>query len=307
MIKLFHGKNSFVSFSEAKTLLNSLLQESPTTEELVIDADTTEMTQIIELYETQGMFCQKRVIFLKRLSHNKSYPSFIEYLSTVENSNNELLIWENSKIASNTKYFKQIIKSGEVLESPELNKRTFVKWAKETVVKTNINIKPDALNELSIRTNYEPERFIKELEKLNLINPEITLEQVKISSTDTYESDIWKLIDSINENNRIQTSTILENLLKNKVDPNYILAMMYRNIRLITQIKYLRKNNKDNREVSSILKIPPFTVPSLSKSSERYDENFIRKVYEKLTNLDSQIKIGEIDPEVGLTLMSTLL
>lgn len=307
MIKLFHGKNSFISFSEAKSLLDTLLHESPTTEELVIDAENTEMSQIIELYETQGMFCQKRVLFLKRLSHNKSYPSFIEYLSTIENSNNELLLWENSKIASNTKYFKQIMKSGEIFESPDLNKRTFSKWAKDTISKMDIKIKTDALNELSIRTNYDPERFIKELEKLNLLNPEITLDQVKISSTDTFESDIWKLIDSINDNNRVQTSIILENLLKNKVDPNYILAMMYRNIRLITQIKYLKNENKDNREISSILKLPPFTVPSLCKSAERLNESFIKKIYEKLTNLDFQIKIGEIDPEVGLTLISTLL
>ncbi len=309
MIKLFHGKDQFLSLRAAKKLFFSLIENVSNTESIEIDAESSDLSQIIESYETHGMFSSSKVILIKRLLLCKEYPKFIEHISSIESIDDSVTIifWESKKIPSNTKYIKLISKIGEVTESPDLNKRNFLTWAKNELKEEQIDIDLDALNELVKRCNYNAERFSSEISKFKVLAKKIDLSTVKAYVVDSFESDIWQLVDSINIGDRANYLKILENLLKNNLEPHYILAMMYRNLRLMAQIKYLKDNNTENRQIASILKIPPFTIPSLSKNTDRFNMSTIGRLYEKLANLDYQVKIGEIAPEMGLTLISTLI
>jgi DNA polymerase-3 subunit delta len=309
VLKLFHGKNQYLSLREAKRYYKQLLESDPSVESIEIDAETVDATEIIELYETQGMFSSRKMLFVKRLNSCKNYADLVEHMKSIDvcGITAELIFWENKKIASNTKYFKLLKEVGDIYESPDLNKRSFGKWAKEETATQAVEIEKDAMAELIQRSNYDPERFSNELSKFKLLKKTVDLQTVKALTTDTFESDIWKLIDAINLGEKAKSVEILENLMRNNVEPHYILAMMYRNLRQVAQIKAMKEKGSDNREIASKLKIPPFTIPSLAKSSSRYSQQTIKKLYEKLTNLDYQIKVGEIAPEMGLTLISTIL
>lgn len=309
MIKLYHGKNQYLSLKEAKTYYHQLLIKMSDADNIQIDGENMDAAQMIEIYDTQGMFSQKKVLFIKRLQENKNSALLIEHLLNVKQPTEdiEIVLWENKKIPANTKYYKFIRSYGEVYESPELNKRTFNTWAKQEATDQGLSIDNAANAELCSRCNYDPERFSNELKKFKLLKDKVSLDEVKALTTDTYESDIWKLIDSINYGDRVESTTVLENLLRNRLDAHYILSMMYRNIRLITQVKFLVDKGFDSRSIASQLKLPPFTVPSLIKSATRYDQERLERIYERLTNLDFQIKIGEIEPQIGLTLITSIL
>jgi DNA polymerase-3 subunit delta len=90
-------------------------------------------------------------------------------------------------------------------------------------------------------------------------------------------------------------------------DANYILSMLARNLRLLYLTKTLDEEGKGYKEISSALKIPPFTTPSLIKTSKQYSEEKIKLLYSKLSNLDYQIKTGKIEPNLGLTLICPFL
>ena len=155
---------------------------------------------------------------------------------------------------------------------------------------------------LAEKTNYDPERCANEIKKLKL-DPESDLRYV----TDTLEKDIWGLIDAINHKDRAQSMSILENLYKQNNDPNYILSMLARNLRIMTLAKYLNDQRKSFKEICSILRIPPFTLPSILDSSKGYEWKNIQQIYKKLANLDQQIKTGKIDGNLGLTLICPYL
>lgn len=135
------------------------------------------------------------------------------------------------------------------------------------------------------------------------MDPESDLRYV----TDTLERDIWALIDAINHKDRTQSMNILENLYKQNNDPNYILSMLARNLRIMTLAKYLNEQGKSFKEICSILRIPPFTLPSILDSSKGYEWKNIQQIYKKLANLDQQIKTGKIDGNLGLTLICPYL
>lgn len=310
--KLYHGSSHYLSLEAAHEQIDSIKSKKEGLEVLTINADTTDSQTILDTLTSQNLFISVRILFIKRLYRNKKKTDLIPtIINILENSTSQdiVIFWEDQKIKSNTKYYKFFKKEENVKDYDELNKRTFFTWLKEELKKKNMKMEAIATKEIAERTNYDPERCANELNKLKLLldDKEIKKDDIEKLITNTLERDIWALIDSINNADTQKSTKILEKLLSQSVDVNYIISMIGRNLRLVTLTKYLLEEKKSSREIASILKIAPFTVPSLIKSSKDYSEKKIVFLYTKLSNLDYQIKKGLIEPKLGITLLSSVL
>ena len=309
MNKLFHGKETFLSMRKAKDEI-SAFSDKKGLEKITLDCEKIEPDKFSDTLNNTSLFCTQRLVFLKRPYRNKSKEKVIqillEYLSKKQESTN-IIIWEDQKIKSNTKYYKYFQNIKSVEESDELNKRTFLTWANEEVKKQNIALDKNLVKELSERVNFSPESFVNEIQKLKLSGKRILKkEDIIESTTDTLEYDIWKLIDSINsKKDTSERIKILDRILSQEVDENYIISMLARNLRLTVLITDLLEQKKNSNQIASILKIPPFTVPQMQHISREYSREKISLLYEKLSSLDYEIKRGNIEPGLGLTLLIT--
>jgi len=299
--KLYHGSSPYLS-------LRALKQDIKNFADIkfqVINAETRDSQEIYDKIGNSSLFETQRGIIVKRLYKNKDKDRLIEsILAIIEKSSSEDIIyfWEEEKVRVNTKYLKFFSKNAAVEEYDELNKRSFATWLKEELDNNGLKMDPTLQKLLAEKTNYDPERCANEIKKLKL-DPESDLRYV----TDTLERDIWALIDAINHKDRAQSMSILENLYKQNNDPNFILSMLARNLRIMTLAKYLNDQRKSFKEICSILRIPPFTLPSILDSSKGYEWKNIQQIYKKLANLDQQIKTGKIDGNLGLTLICPYL
>ncbi|MDD3474534.1 MAG: DNA polymerase III subunit delta [Candidatus Dojkabacteria bacterium] len=306
MQKLYHGNNQFLSL---RAIHATLTDEYSKMEIVHIDAESNNASQIIDTIYSPSLFSTPRVYFIKRLYKNKEKDILLNNLFGILDSKPlELLIWEDQKIRSNTKYYKFFKEKNSLEEFNELNKRTFVTWAKNEVSNYPIRIDQGNLNTLSERSNYEPERFINNLNKLTLTgDSDITKDILDKVVADTLETDIWKLMDNINQSHQKAINTTLDKLLEYNVDPNYILAMIARNLRLSVQTKYLLDTGNTEKQIASILKLPPFAIYPIVKSVKNINKDRILLQYKKLSNLDYEIKTGRIDPILGLSLFTLVL
>jgi len=316
MYKLFHGKEGFLSYREAKRYLARIREQFPQYAFTAVDCETSNTDQIVQTYKTVDMFSSGKIVFLNRLSENKAKEAILEDIkASIIDSPSDLIIliiWEDQKIASNTKFFKAFNQSKDTIyESPELNKRTFITWATEEIKNEDIKIDKSIIYELARRADYQVERFINEIEKLKLADSDkIDLDFIKNTTQDTYENTIWNLIDKLNstdKNDKGESVKMLESLMKSNVDPIFIHAMITRNIRQLLLVKYLLSHDKESKEIASLLRIPPFTVPQLIHKAQDIPFKKLTLIYEKLSNLDYEMKIGNIDSKLGLTLLLSLL
>ncbi len=310
--KLYHGSSHFLSLEATHEQIDSIKSKKEGLEVLTINADTLDSQSILDALTSQNLFVSERILFIKRLYRNKKKEELIPAITKIlENSTSKdtVIIWEDQKIKSNTKYYKFFGKDKKVEGFDELNKRTFFTWLREELKKQGMKMEAVATKEIAERTNYDPERCANELKKLKLMvdDNEIKKEDVEKLITNTLERDIWGLIESINEGDTKKSTRILEKLLSQAVDVNFIISMIARNLRLITLTKFLVNEGKSSSEIASILKIIPFTVPSLIRASKDYSEKKITYLYTKLSNLDYQIKRGLIEPKLGITLLSSVL
>lgn len=310
--RLYHGNSPFLSLEALNTKLEHLKATNPLVEISFLEAETSDPNKIVDEILSQSLFSSTRIFILKRIYRNKKKELFLEKILNLieQNTSKDIaLFWEDQKIKSNTKYYKFFLKGNNIEEQDALNKRTFIPWAKARIAKSELKIEANALKELSERTNYDPERLNMEIEKFRLNDEKksISIDDVESLTTDTLERDIWSLIDAINESDTVKSMNILENLNKQSVDPNYIISMLARNLRLITLTKFLLEKDSSSREIASALKVPPFLVPNLIKGAKKYSNERLVTIFTKLSNLDFQIKTGQIDGVLGLTLICPYL
>jgi len=310
--RLYHGNSPFLSLEALNTKLEHLKATNPLVEISFLEAETSDPNKIVDEILSQSLFSSTRIFIIKRIYRNKKKELFLEKILNLieQNTSKDIaLFWEDQKIKSNTKYYKFFLKGNNIEEQDALNKRTFIPWAKARIAKSELKIEANALKELAERTNYDPERLNMEIEKFRLNDEKksISIDDVESLTTDTLERDIWSLIDAINESDTVKSMNILENLNKQSVDPNYIISMLARNLRLITLTKFLLEKDSSSREIASALKVPPFLVPNLIKGAKKYSTERLVTIFTKLSNLDFQIKTGQIDGVLGLTLICPYL
>lgn len=310
---LYHGKDSYLSLRAAKAGFAAYGEEFPEFEKVILDCERTEAADILKVCETADMFSPGKNILLKRIYKNRQKEAIFERLKALlesDDAGRNIIVWEDVKIASNTRYFKFFGSQKKVHESDLLNKRTFLTWAQEEVRREYPEMKSDrnSLYHLAEISNFDPQRFANTLNKISLSGEKIiTNEVIKETAEDTHESDIWTLIDSINGRNDIEPIEILENLFDNRVDPIFILSMIVRNTRSLLLCKTLHDEGYDSSAIAKELKIPPFTVPPLLHAAANTEYDKIFSLYDKLANLDYQIKTGEIDGKLGLTLLIAVI
>lgn len=312
MIYLYHGKDAFLSYRDAKNGLTEVLTKFPELQKEIVDADSLEIDKIVADIFTQDMFGGDKVILIKRFLENKSYKDkqdqLLEMIKSYADSPTHLIFWESSKVASNTKFFKLFDSENSAFACAELNKRTFITWAKAEIKTTALDITTDALEALCEHSNFEPERFASEVIKFKVSGKKsINIKDIIDSSANTLQSDIWYLIDVINGTKPGKAIKVIDQLLSQQESALFILAMIIRNTRFMILTAELLDGGADSKAIASKLKIPPFTVYPIIKSVQKTDKTRLKALYRMLYNLDFEIKIGNIEPELGLTLLATRL
>lgn len=309
MYELYIGNEIYLSLTSAKSTVKKILEENQL-EYIVIEADKSDGSKIIETISSQSIFENQRLFFVKRLYKNKDKENIIPLVLEFIEKNNDIniIFWEDQKVNSITRYVKFFKTRNLLKENNRLNKPSFVKYAKEYVTNNNLRADSESVNLLCKYSNYDPERLENNIKKIKLYLDDniITPEAIQNTIQDTLEEDIWALLDEINSPIG-KPLIVLEKIFNQGIDSKYILPMIARNLRLLTMVKYMIENNKSYSEIASVLKIPPFTVGPLIDASRKYDWIKVRNKYEKLSNLDYEIKVGRIDPKLGLTLFCTTI
>ena len=141
-------------------MVNDLLSQ-PDITYVHIDAERVNGQDIIEKISSNSLFSTSRVIFLKRLYRNKErdilIPFLLEYLE--KNISDSIVIWEDQKVSSATKYVKFFKNQNSLEEYNKLNKVQFHKYAKELCIKYSLPLDTDLIRLLSQYSNYDIERF----------------------------------------------------------------------------------------------------------------------------------------------------
>jgi DNA polymerase-3 subunit delta len=258
--------------------------------------------------ETVSMFQEKKLLVLKDVFSNKNFQK--EFLMEGENfihSDNIILFYEKKEIDKNNPFLKFLKKHSKFQEFELLKGQKLINWVKKELRKYQVAVEPGVFEELANLVGSDLWQMENEIKKLvNYKNGQkIKKEDLKLLVKPKIETDIFKTIDAISEKKKNQALLLLHQHLEKGDSPLYLLAMINFQFRNLLEIKDLAKKNVPYYKIINESNLSPFVVKKSYRQAQKFTLWELKKIYQKIFQLDLAIKTGKLEPETALDLFIT--
>ena len=118
--------------------------------------------------------------------------------------------------------------------------------------------------------------------------------------------DIFGLTDALGQKNQTKALQLINDQIKKGVDPLELLSLIvwqFRNLLLVKDFVIQNGAGYPDQRLAFQLKIHPFVVKKILGQVGRYNYQDLKDNYQKLLQIDYQIKTSQINPEVLFDLL----
>jgi len=256
--------------------------------------------------QSTSMFDEKKLIILENATKNKNFKDkFLASLKKFVALNDIILFYETGEVSKNDSLFKFLKKSGQSQEFQPLEGQKLKNWAKKEVKDHKISINPEALDQLINYTGNNLWQLNNELRKLaNFKKQEkIELGDIELLVKPEIETDIFKTIEAVALKNKKKALLLIYNHLKKGDSPLYLLSMINFQFRNLLMIKDLTEKHYPYSSILKISKLHPFVLKKSWYLVNKFTLPELKKIYQKIFQVDLAIKTGKINPEIALDLV----
>ena len=305
MIYLLYGEEQFLIDKEIEKIekKENIDGISISHYDLEIDniKDIVDDCQTISLFEDKKLIIINNCTYFNRVKNNEEDVNLLlEYISNPNPGTILIIINHNSSIDSTKKISKKIKEVGTIIELNSSNINSIVKNMFD-----GYKIKEETINLFIKRVGEDISILSMEADKLKtykIDEKEITNEDIMKCATFNIDTDIFKFIDNIISKKKEDALITYHELLRNNEEPLKIIVLLASKFRLMYQAKVLNSRGLSSNEISSILGVHAYPVKLAIQSSIKYPDKLLLKYLDLLADLDSDIKTGKINPELGLQL-----
>lgn len=303
MLYILSGEDDF-SLKEA---LAEIKRSTGEYNSLRLDGSKVSPSEFEAAVATMPFLSEKRLVIVDGL---------LEYLATVPEDKlkkwfdiirhlpptTELVLIEKGKSSPRELLPEDI--TAEIRVFHPLKGKELKKWVTEQFKKRGADISPQALDTLLWLSGNDLWSISGEIDKLIIFADGRPIEEddVKMLVSESQQITIFELVDTIIKGGEAQHALV--KLTSSGANPNYILFMLARQIRLLLRIKALEASGATEGEIRQKLAISSdFAWQKTKYLSQRYSLDELKEVYQRLLETDRSIKSGQCDPELALHLL----
>jgi DNA polymerase-3 subunit delta len=254
--------------------------------------------------KSSSMFREKKLLILKNLfSNRKAENDFFKNLKEISKSKEIILVCEK-EIDEKSPLAKELKKEAKFQKFELLGGERLKNWVKKEFQKYQAKIENEAIQKL---INYVgPELWQMENEIKKLVNfcdkKEIKTKDIELLVKPKIETDIFKTIDAIAVKNKKRALSLIKEHLQVGDSPTYLLAMINFQFRNLLVIRDLIERGKSLTNILRELDLHPFLIKKIYLLAKKFSLEDLKKIYQKIFELDLNIKTGKIEPETALDL-----
>jgi len=247
-----------------------------------------------------SMFAEKKLAVLKNTFLNKNFKeNFLRDSKEFAESKDIVLFYEEEEF-SGDKLFKFLKKHAKSQEFKPLQSQKLKNWVKKGFDDYGIEIREEALEKLINFVGSDLWQMANEIKKLvsyklKCPNPEISQRDIELLVKPKIENDIFKTIDAIASKNKKQALDLIHKHLEKGDTPLYLLSMInfqFRNLLIV----------KSSRFGYEKLKMHPYVIQKSTQQARKFNFEELKKIYQKIFQVDLSIKTGKVEPETALDL-----
>ena len=133
---------------------------------------------------------------------------------------------------------------------------------------------------------------------------QIEEKDVKALVSYTQQSSVFSLVDAIMEFKANESESLLQQLMDKGATASYLLAMLYRQMRLIVRARDLKRQGVKEPDMRQRLGVASdYVVKKTLEQAARYSMPRIKQVYQQLLDTDIAIKTGKYTEELALNIL----
>jgi DNA polymerase-3 subunit delta len=256
-------------------------------------------------FKQTSMFKEKKLIILKDLLSNNDFrDKFLEKVKDLLKTNEIVLIYQESDFSKNSSLFKTLKKKVEAQEFEILQGQKLRSWIIKEFKKYNREVSFEIVEELISFVGNDLWAMSNEIKKLvSYRKGKIELADIKLLIRSKIETDIFKTIDAISDKNKKQALDLIHKHIEKGDSPLYLFSMINYQFRNLLIVKDLIDKCKPYDLIIKKTGLHPFVVKKSYSQSNKFDLSELKKIYQKIFQIDLEIKTGKVDPETALDLL----
>jgi len=263
-----------------------------------------------EILQT-SMFSGKKLVIVSNVFSNSEFkekflkdsqpPSFFEKGGTED----LILFYEAGEISGDDSLFKLLKKSGQSQEFKLLEGQKLKDWIKKEIEKYGAKITPQAIEKLINFVGNDSWQLSNEIKKLVSYRKDknIQTKDIELLVKPKIETNIFKTIDAIAVGQKRKALELLKEHLAKGDSPLYLLSMINYQFRNLLIIKDLIEKNQPYYIILKKTQLNPFVVKKSYQQTNKFTLLELKKIYQKIFQVDLAIKTGRVEPETGLDML----
>jgi len=314
MFYFLHGEDALTSGQKVRAIKEKfLLQDESASGLSIFDFEEKNQKQnILDVISTPNLLAPKRLIICKNIliSTTEEYQlEVVEFLKKekylIEDKDVVVVFWEKKKVKKSSGLYKYLEKNGksQSFEKPSGIKLNQWVTKQAQMIDPQAKFSSYALEKLIFYTNGDLFSLANEIQKL--VNyaggKEIVEEMVDLLVQADFDSNIFNTIDALANRNKKEALKFLHQHLKGGDDPYYLLSMFVYQFRNLLKISDLKENyNMNEGDIVRVTKLHPFVVKKGLAQTRNFSFETLKKIYQKLSTLDTKAKTGQVDIKLAL-------
>jgi DNA polymerase III subunit delta len=307
MIYFIYGQDSYRAKRKLEEIILSYKKVHKSGLNLIyIDANEKDFKYFYSNLQINSMFAEKKLIVLKNVfSDSKFQEDFLEEAKNLEGVKDIIIVYEENVPDKRTKFFKAMQKCAKCQEFDYLSPVMLQKWVIQEFEKNKVKVNSDALDLMVSFVGNDLWKMTNEINKLSnyKVGSIITKEDIELLVKPSIENDIFKTIEAVASRDKKQALVLLHKHLENGDNSLYLLSMISYQFRNLLIIKELQDMQKPYGVVVKKSGLHPFVAQKSYYLCNQFSMPQLKKIYQKIFQVDSDIKTGKIESELALDLL----
>src|SRR5215204_314039 len=204
------------------------------------------------------------------------------------------LILLGKKLGSRERLLSAVKKSGEVHNFEQPTGKALITWVVGHAKRLGLDLPEDVAEDLTNRCSGDKMRLLQETEKLALYVGEgaATHDDVAALCPPDVQSNIFAFVDSLAAGERDRALKLLEDLINTGEPLLRLTFMIRRQFQLVARASALLERGTPQKEVASLLKVPPFVARKLEEQGSKLDGEDLECALNLVLGLESGLKGG---------------
>lgn len=274
-----------------------------------LDGRRATLDDLAAACEAMPFLADRRLVIvydlLKHQKAGKDRDDLRAYLERVPDAC-DLVFVESDDFDKRSSLFTFLKKHAEVRECVPLEGADLLRWLHDRAKSLGATLDKDAAQRLTLLAGNDGRLLVTELSKLATFvgrGGRITVREVDLLVADTQEQNLFTFIDELSVRRRSAALTALRRLLDDGQAAQYILFMMARQVRILLGVKDLAAQRLRPDDIAAQLGQKPFVVRKAVEQARGFSQADLRRLHQRLLELDHASKTGRAEIEAGLELI----